>query len=232
MLGKAVWLAKAGLKILVILFVFLMVMSLLASLPAENRPPVTPGPRPTVSPSKGDTSDDKVRGSIRGTVYEDRNGDGKCAGTGEMGLPGVPLDLINGEHTLAMISGNDGTYAPVAVGLGTWTVTVKPPSDWRVTSQNNREAFLSKEQLLVLGVDFCLARDAPPISPVMPAPLPISPVMPTPPPPVASYVVQPGDNLFRIGLRFGFTVNELAAYNNIANPNLIYAGQVILIPPG
>jgi LysM repeat protein len=45
------------------------------------------------------------------------------------------------------------------------------------------------------------------------------------------HVVQPGENLFRIALRYGLTVNELAAYNGIANPALIFVGQVIRIPP-
>ena len=35
------------------------------------------------------------------------------------------------------------------------------------------------------------------------------------------HTVAPGENLFRIGLRYGFTVAELASYNNIANPNSI-----------
>lgn len=47
-----------------------------------------------------------------------------------------------------------------------------------------------------------------------------------------THVVQAGENLYRIGLRYGFTVAELAAYNGITNPNYIYVGQVILIPPG
>lgn len=45
-----------------------------------------------------------------------------------------------------------------------------------------------------------------------------------------TYVVQPGDNLFRIALRFGLTRNELAAANNITNQNLIFAGQTLIIP--
>jgi LysM repeat protein len=48
----------------------------------------------------------------------------------------------------------------------------------------------------------------------------------------ATYVVQPGDNLYRIGLRFNIPTGTLAAYNGIINPNLIYVGQVIRIPPG
>jgi LysM repeat protein len=46
------------------------------------------------------------------------------------------------------------------------------------------------------------------------------------------HIVAAGENLFRIGLRYGFTVEELAAYNNLPNPDRIDVGQVILIPPG
>jgi LysM repeat protein len=45
------------------------------------------------------------------------------------------------------------------------------------------------------------------------------------------HVVQAGENLFRIGLQYGFTVEELAAYNNIPNPNVLDIGQEIRIPP-
>jgi LysM repeat protein len=46
-----------------------------------------------------------------------------------------------------------------------------------------------------------------------------------------THVVQAGENLFRIGLQYGFTVDELAAYNGIANPHVLDVGQVIKIPP-
>jgi len=45
-----------------------------------------------------------------------------------------------------------------------------------------------------------------------------------------TYVVKPGENLFRIALRHGLTTAELAAYNGIVNPDQLYAGQVLLIP--
>ncbi|MFQ3536595.1 MAG: LysM domain-containing protein, partial [Aggregatilineales bacterium] len=44
------------------------------------------------------------------------------------------------------------------------------------------------------------------------------------------YVVQPGDNLFRLSLRFGTTVNRLAEINRIRNVNLIFVGQRLFIP--
>lgn len=43
------------------------------------------------------------------------------------------------------------------------------------------------------------------------------------------YTVQKGDNLTKIAKKYGTTVNQLVAWNNIANPNLIYAGQKLRV---
>ncbi len=54
---------------------------------------------------------------------------------------------------------------------------------------------------------------------------------PQPPPPAyRTHVVQPGENLFRIALRYGVNMWDIARLNNILNLRLIYAGQVLLIP--
>jgi LysM repeat protein len=45
-----------------------------------------------------------------------------------------------------------------------------------------------------------------------------------------THVVQPGENLFRIALKYGVTVEALAVANNISNVNLIYPGQELRIP--
>jgi LysM repeat protein len=46
----------------------------------------------------------------------------------------------------------------------------------------------------------------------------------------ATHTIQAGENLFRIALRYGIDMNELAAVNGITNPSHIYVGQVLIIP--
>lgn len=43
------------------------------------------------------------------------------------------------------------------------------------------------------------------------------------------YTIQPGDALSKIAKRFGTSVNQLAAWNNIKKVNVIYAGQKIRV---
>jgi hypothetical protein len=116
-----------------------------------------------------DVQSDEVRGSIRGTVYEDRNGDGKCVNTGEPILAGIPINFVSndGQWTTRLYSGENGTYGLVAAGLGTWNVTADPPAPWVVTSRKTVQAFLGENQRLVLGVDFCLSKTGtrPPVLP-------------------------------------------------------------------
>jgi LysM repeat protein len=45
------------------------------------------------------------------------------------------------------------------------------------------------------------------------------------------HVVQPGENLYRIGLQYGLSWVVIAQYNGIADPNAIVVGQEIRIPP-
>ncbi len=45
-----------------------------------------------------------------------------------------------------------------------------------------------------------------------------------------THVVRAGENLFRIGLRYGVDYRALAAFNGIYDPARIYAGQVLQLP--
>ncbi len=54
---------------------------------------------------------------------------------------------------------------------------------------------------------------------------------PTPSPQTeTTYVVQPGDNLFRIGLKFGISWVQIAEANGLVNPNVITVGDELKIP--
>ncbi len=46
-----------------------------------------------------------------------------------------------------------------------------------------------------------------------------------------TYVVQRGDRLAKIAENFGVTIQCIVQANNIANPDLIYAGQTLVITP-
>jgi lysozyme len=55
--------------------------------------------------------------------------------------------------------------------------------------------------------------------------------LPTPVPNTPrSYVVAPGDTLFRIALRFGVPLRQIVQVNGIFDPNRIFVGQVLNIP--
>ncbi|MDD2396498.1 MAG: 5'-nucleotidase C-terminal domain-containing protein [Tissierellia bacterium] len=70
-------------------------------------------------------------------------------------------------------------------------------------------------------------------APVEPAPVEPAPVEPAPAEPVAeevTYIVIPGDVLWKIAEQYNLTYQELAEYNNIANPHLIFPDQVLKVP--
>jgi LysM repeat protein len=67
------------------------------------------------------------------------------------------------------------------------------------------------------------------VQPTPPTPQPTQ-VPAQPPSRPGTHVVQPGENLFRISLQYNLTWDVLARANGIFNPNLIFPGQVLVIP--
>jgi lipoprotein NlpD len=88
--------------------------------------------------------------------------------------------------------------------------------------------------LLVAFLAACAARGPAPVSDRMPTPT-TAPVetTPEPPPPVEkpipTHTVKRGDTLVSIALQYGIDYRELAAWNNIVNPNRIEIGQVLVL---
>ena len=64
--------------------------------------------------------------------------------------------------------------------------------------------------------------------------IPATTPAPNPPPATcqANHIVQRGESLSGIGLRYGVTWTRIAQANNLSNPNFIYAGQKLCIPSG
>jgi FOG: LysM repeat len=56
--------------------------------------------------------------------------------------------------------------------------------------------------------------------------------MPTPCPENIVYVVKKGDTVYKIAKRYGTTMEAIISANNLRNPDLIYPGQILLIPTG
>jgi LysM repeat protein len=67
---------------------------------------------------------------------------------------------------------------------------------------------------------------------VTPGPTVTVPPPTIPPPGSTTYIVQRGDTLTLIARRFATTVNAIVQANNLPNPNLIYVGQLLIIPVG
>lgn len=108
-------------------------------------------------------SSEPDQGTIRGTVYLDVDGDGRCVNskvTGELPIPNIDLTFVSlsGGQSATLYSGSNGTYGLPSAGQGTWMVTAVPnPALWKVTSTNPIQVTVSESAGLVqLNVDFCV----------------------------------------------------------------------------
>ena len=78
-----------------------------------------------------------------------------------------------------------------------------------------------------LDYDPCCPPPCPPYeAPVMQHHCP----MPAPTPAHEVYVVKKGDSVYKIAKRYGTTMQAIILANDLHNPNLIYPGQVLIIP--
>ncbi len=106
-----------------------------------------------------DSSSHAVFSSLRGGVYEDPDGDGRCDDAGRQPVAGVGLLFTSGAASLRLTTGSDGTYGLVDAGQGRWLILAQPNADWTVTSQNPLLVEVSAAAGLVrTGLDFCVRR--------------------------------------------------------------------------
>jgi LysM repeat protein len=176
--------------------------------------------------------------SIRGTVFYDSNGNG-VLDAGEAGMPDVTVTLYSsGSWSWAYWTGSNGTYGPAGLSPGYYSAEVTVPYGYAPTSATRIDGLaVGNGQTTITGVDFGLVTGTyyPPVvqPPIYYPPVVHPPIVHPPivhPPTTCTYVVQPGDTLAKIAYWYGTTVSALVSANNIANPNVIYAGQVLTLP--
>ncbi len=125
---------------------------------------------------------------------------------GEIPKPVEPVDPETGDKRYTVVYGD--TLSGIAYRENS-TVS-------ELASYNN----IQNPNLIYVGQVILIPGDG-----ITPEPEPT----PTPEGDVTRYVIQSGDTLSEIAQEYGTTVSALASYNNISNPDLIYAGATIVI---
>ena len=114
-----------------------------------------------------------------------------------------------------------GTTAP---SIGVQNVQISPPEFSQEVQR--MQALASPPQ-----IEPILSHTATPIPPLSPTPSPTATPQPTEEPsPTETYIVQPYDSLSDIAAQYETTVEELLRLNDLSEPDLLYDGQVILVP--
>jgi len=132
------------------------------------------------------------------------------------------------------IPGVGGSTTGTGTGTGSaGTVYIVQPGDtlFHISLKFNvsQAAIMSANGLTNANFIFAGQRLTIPGTTISPAPAPTS-APPAPAPAGGTYVVQRGDTLFLISMRFGVSQSALMTANGITNPNLIFVGQSLTIP--
>jgi LysM repeat protein len=201
--------------------------------------------------------------SVRGTVYLDSNHNG-MRDAGEPGVPNVyvRVAVFSDAWSHEFYTGDDGTYAPVAMSAGDYYIRLILPECYKPTTQTQHGVWLMDHQV-ILGLDFGIAPMAhcgkpemggswgggkdvagmpgmgmPGMMPGKDAPSTGGPDMSGPPPsaeaPMATtHVVQAGETIDSIAELYRVSIASLMEVNNLTDPSQIYVGQVLQLPgPG
>lgn len=201
-----------------IIIVLLTVTACERPVPRSDTPtPLPTTEAPLVQPT-APTPIVQMTATSEGTSPDGELGEATPDGTGPTATP-VPAatDVATGQQIHIVQSGD--TLFRIAVQYG---VTVE-----EIAAANG----LTNVDVLEVGQQLLI-----PAPGTVDTSTPVAQATSTPPPVTdggaagGTHVVQAGENLFRIGLRYGCTVQQMARANNIANPNRISVGQVLRIP--
>ena len=98
------------------------------------------------------------RGSIRGSVFQDTNGDGFCQDGTPLPGASIDLELASANTKIRVSTGEDGRYSMTSAAQGTWTLNAFAVNrEWGVVSQNPLQVEVSPSAgLFQTGVNFCM----------------------------------------------------------------------------
>jgi LysM repeat protein len=121
-------------------------------------------------------------------------------------VPTFPPDVPSGNSVYVVQPGD--TLFRIAARFNTTIATIA-----QLNGITNVNLIRSGQRLIIAPAG---SGNVPPPTPVPTAP--------------RTYVVAPGDTLFRIALRFGVPLRQIVQANGILDPNRIFVGQVLSIP--
>jgi len=147
----------------------------------------------------------------------------------------TPIIIVPGQPTEPPVP--TATLAPSPTPVP--PVDCPPPAGWWAYTTGSGETIASVAQQFNLSSDQlvqanCLTGELSPGVRVYIPPLPTLPPVTCGNPPAGwiKYTIQSGQNLYRIALYYRMDYRDLARYNCIQDPDRIYAGNEIWVPPG
>lgn len=184
--------------------------------PAPAQPTTAPEVAPTIAPTveivAPEDTDVEESTSEDGAAVEDGAATGLDVETTVVPTDTTPSEPITEEQTHTVVDGDSLYRLSLIYG----------PSIAEIAAANN----ISETDTLEIGQTLTI----PVPGTVAVAPPAEATAEPAEPVGERVHIVQAGENLFRIGLQYGFTFTELASYNGIANPHRLDVGQQIRIP--
>ncbi len=148
----------------------------------------------------------------------------------------IPVNsTTNRPATFTPVPTQPGSSGPVTPGVGTYTVRAGDTL-FAIAARFNTTVSVIAQLNNILNPNLIFPGQVLNVPGGQSGPVPTpAPNVPTAVPPTAvpqptQHVVQAGENLFRISLRYGVTLDALARANGLYNWNLIFPGQVLVIP--
>jgi LysM repeat protein len=212
------------------------------------QPTATPTPTPTSPPSTITPIPPQTTvppGATVGFCYRVQEGDTLYSLAQKFGVNAHHISLVNDLRPFDYVFTHQALFIPEQYGYGLKIYIVQSGDTLNSIAEQchlpvSFLAFVNDlAENAVLQPGHVLEIPLPPFSPPsrFPHPPPGAPSVFPPPGPVppappgrCDYIVRPGDTLYSIGRRYGFSVDALARANGLYDPNYIYVGQCLVLP--